>query len=161
VVCTVVFGTHVVCASARVQQWSLPGARVYFLPNTASEAEYSLSGFIPTQQTNNTYIFQGVPLNFCTDIHPGVSCWELAKGTTFPQKNFFVPQTPSRRHRWKCPRRHEEKKGEKYNHLRPLNSQNTNKSLYLDLCVHTPGIVSANKDVDETFTVLLLITLLP
>jgi len=115
--------------------------------------------FQQNKHTNNTYIFQGVPFNFCTDIHPGVGCWRLAKGTTFPQKKIFVPQTPTWRHMWKCPRRHEEKKEKKYNHLRPLNYQNTKKSLYLDL--QTPGINSAERDVDETFTLLLLITLLP
>jgi len=59
-----------------------------------------------------------------------------------------------------CPRRHQEKKGKQYNHPRPLNDQNVKKFLIKFTCTN-PRIVSAEQDVDETFTLQLLSTLFP
>ena len=59
-----------------------------------------------------------------------------------------------------CPRGLKFNKGEKHNHSRPLNYQNIKKFIIKFTCTD-PGIVSAKKDVAETFTLQLLITLLP
>ena len=61
---------------------------------------------------------------------------------------------------WQCPRRHKVNKGEKYKHTRPLNYQNI-KNMILKFTCTNPRIVSAEKDVVETFTSQLLITLFP
>ena len=59
-----------------------------------------------------------------------------------------------------CPRGLKFNKGEKHNHSRPLNYQNIKKFIIKFTCTD-PGIVSAKKDVVETFMLQLLITLFP
>jgi len=59
-----------------------------------------------------------------------------------------------------CPRILKVHKGGKYNHSRPLHYQNMRKIVIKFACTN-PRIVSAKRDVVETFTLQLLITLFP
>ena len=59
---------------------------------------------------------------------------------------------------WQCPRIHQENKRKKYNYPKLLNYQNNKKFIIKFTCTN-PRIVSAEKDVVETLTLHLWITL--